>query len=153
MANTYININLHIIFAVKNRESLIPPHWQGRIYSFLGGILSNKGHIPIAIGGTDNHVHIFFAYKPTDPLPDLVRDLKINTTKFINENRITPFRFNWQAGYACFSYSHSHIDKVTAYIQNQITHHKGVTFKEELVKFLEKFDVEYDERYILEDIK
>ncbi len=152
MANTFISINLHLIFAVKNREALIPPQWQKRIHSYMGGILSQKGHIPLAIGGTDNHVHLFFSYKATQLLPDLVRELKINTSKLINENHIILFKFNWQAGYSCFSYSHSQIDKVKAYIQNQTLHHKGVSFIDELKTFLDRFDIGYDEQYIFDDI-
>ena len=148
MANTYAKIYLHIIFAVKNRYDLMPPHWQKIIHGYMAQALRNMGHFPIAIGGTDDHVHILIDYNPANPLPDMVKDLKVGTTKFIRQQRMTPFMFKWQRGYACFSYSHSQIQTVANYINNQTEHHKGRTLQDEIKYIFERFGIEYDENFI-----
>ncbi len=151
MANTYIKIYLHIVFAVKNREALIPTGWQVRIHSYLKNSIREMGHVPISVGGVENHVHILISYSGKQPLPDLIRDLKINSTKFINKNGATRHHFFWQKGYACFSYSHSQIEAVNKYISNQHAHHKGRTLVDEMKHMLGGFGVEYDEQYLFYD--
>ena len=148
MANTYIKIYLHLIFAVKHRNGLISPFWQHRLYDYISGIVNNKGCRVVSIGGTDDHIHILLSYAPIVPLPDLVRDIKSMSSRFINDQHLSPFRFEWQKGYACFSYSHSHVPQVSKYIENQNEHHKGRSLKEEIIDILTKYGVEYDDRYI-----
>lgn len=148
MANTYIKIYFHLVFAVKHRSALINPLWQNRLYDYIGGIIKNKGCYPIKIGGTDDHIHILLSYTPVVTLPDLVRDIKSMSTRWINELGLSPFKFEWQKGYACFSYSHTHILQLSNYIANQDIHHKGCTLREEIIDMLTKFGVEYDDRYI-----
>ena len=151
MANTYTRIYLHLIFAVKGRESLLPIYIQPRVHAYMTSILNNLGHHPIAVGGIDNHVHILLGYSPTQSIPDLARELKVSTTKFINTNGFIPFVFNWQRGYSCFSYSQSQVEAVKQYIRHQPEHHKGISLRDEVMKIYEKFGVEYDERYIFEE--
>jgi len=104
----------------------------------------------LAINCTRDHVHIFIGYDPVQPLPDLLRDIKANSSKFINEKRWMPGKFQWQNGYGSFSYSHSQIDSVIKYINNQEEHHKTTTFKEEYLKLLKQFDVDYDPDYLFD---
>lgn len=151
MANTYSKIHLHIVFAVKGRESMLAPHCLPRIHRFMASTINNMGHHAIAVGGIENHVHILFSYNLTQNIADLVRELKVTTTKFINEQHLTPFLFSWQRGYSCFSYSASHIDDVKRYIENQFEHHKNITLKEEIIRIYERYGIEYDEIYIFED--
>ena len=109
-------------------------------------------HKLIAINGPANHLHVFVGYKPHQLIPDLLQDIKGCSSKWINDRRLVAGRFQWQQGYGAFSYSHSHIDRVVKYIQNQEEHHKIWTFRKEYLQFLEQFNVPYDERYVLEDV-
>lgn len=151
MANTYTNVNLHIIFAVKNTNSLLPAIYLPRLYAYMAGILTRQGHYVHAIGGIDSHVHILIGYSVCQPIPDMMRDLKAATSRFINESRIIPYRFEWQKGYGCFSYSRSQIGQVAEYIRHQHEHHKNITLEQEMTRILDRAAVEYDCRYILRD--
>ncbi|MFN3872563.1 MAG: IS200/IS605 family transposase [Ignavibacterium sp.] len=153
MANTYTQIYLHIVFAVQNRISLIQPEWKNELYKYITGIIKNDGHKLVAINGVSNHIHIAIDYKPHQLIPDLLQDIKANSSKWINEKRFVRGKFNWQAGYGTFSFSHSQIDAVVKYINNQEQHHKKKTFREEYVEMLKKYDVPYDEKYILMDVE
>lgn len=153
MANTFTQIYLHLVFAVQNRLSLIQPAWRDELYKYITGITQNNGHKLIAINGTANHIHIAVGYKPHQLIPDLLQDIKGCSSKWINEKKFVMGKFNWQAGYGAFSFSHSHIDRIVKYINNQEQHHKKKTFRDEYIKLLEKYDVLYDEKYILADIK
>ena len=152
MANTFTQIYLHIVFAVQNRISLINTEWKDELYKYITGIIQNNKHKLIAINGTANHIHIAIGYKSHQLIPDLLQDIKANSSKWINEKRFIKGKFNWQAGYGAFSFSHSQIDAVVKYINNQEQHHKKKTFKEEYIEMLKKYDVPFDEKYILLDI-
>ncbi|MDE6536084.1 MAG: IS200/IS605 family transposase [Muribaculaceae bacterium] len=151
MANTYTKIYLHIIFAVKNRNALLPAIYLPKIHAYIGGIIRKLGHVPVSIGGTENHVHCLILYNPNQPIPDMVRDLKSASSAHINQERYIPFRFEWQRGYGCFSISHSHVDSVTNYIRNQFEHHKNISLEDEIQKILTKYNVEYDPKYIIKE--
>jgi REP element-mobilizing transposase RayT len=97
-----------------------------------------------------DHVHILIGYHITQPIPDLLRDIKADTSKFINDKKWIPGHFQWQDGYGAFSYSQSQIDSVIKYINNQEEHHRKKSFKEEYLNLLEKFDIEYNEKYLFE---
>lgn len=153
MANTFTQIYLHIVFAVQNRTSLILPEWKNELYKYITGIVKNNGHKLIAINGVSNHLHIAIGYKPHQLIPELLQDIKANSSKWINEKRFVRGKFNWQAGYGALSFSHSQINAVIKYINNQEQHHKRKTFKEEYVDMLKKYDVPYDEKYILMDVE
>jgi REP-associated tyrosine transposase len=153
MANTYTQIYLHLVFAVQNRISLIQPRWKDELYKYITGIVKNNGHKLIAINGVSNHVHIAIGYKPNQLIPDLLQDIKANSSKWINEKRFVRGKFNWQAGYGAFSFSHSQIDAVVKYINNQEQHHKKKTFKAEYLEMLRKYDVRFNEKYILVDVE
>jgi len=148
MAGTFSQIYIQVVFAVKGRESLIQKEWEERLYQYITGIIRAKEQKLIAINGMPDHIHIFIGMKPSCCLSDLVREVKKSSNDFINENKLSKFKFSWQEGYGAFSYSHSQIDAVAKYILNQKEHHRKITFKEEYVDFLKKFEIEYDEKYL-----
>lgn len=148
--STYTQIYIQTIFAVKNRNALIRPAWEERLYQYITGIVQNKGQKMIAINGMPDHIHFFIGMKPTCCLSDLVREVKKSSTGFIKENKFSKFKFQWQEGFGAFSYSHSQIDRVAKYVLNQKEHHRKITFREEYMNFLKKFNVEYDERYLFD---
>ena len=152
MANTFTQIYLHLVFAVQNRVSLIQSEWKDELYKYITGIVKNNKHKLIAINGMPNHVHIAVGYKPHQLIPDLLQDIKGNSSKWINEKKLVYGKFSWQAGYGAFSFSHSQIDAVAKYIINQEKHHKRKTFQEEYIELLEKYNVQFNEKYILKDI-
>lgn len=153
MANTFTQIYFHLVFAVQNRISLIQPEWKNELYKYITGIVQNNGHKLIAINGTPNHLHIAVGYKIHQLIPDLLQDIKGNSSKWINEKNFIKGKFTWQAGYGAFSFSHSQIDAVVKYIANQEQHHKKKSFREEYLELLKKYEIVFDEKYILEDIK
>jgi len=136
--------------AVKGRPSLISQKWEEELYKYITGIITNKGQKLIAINGMPDHIHILIGMKPTCCLADLVREIKKSSNAFIKEKKFTKSKFQWQEGYRAFSYSHSALNQVITYIQDQKQHHRNKSFKEEYIDFLKKFEVEYDETYIFE---
>ena len=149
MANVFYQTSIQLIFAVKNREAIIKPNFQESLHKYLGGILVNHRHKPLAINSVYDHIHIFFGMHPCD-IPALIRELKSETSSFINQNKLSRFRFQWQGGYGLFTYSMSHRSAVIKYIENQQNHHKKRTFREEYLKFLQKFEIEYDQKYLFD---
>jgi putative transposase len=139
-----------IVFTPKGRENLILPEFEERLYQYITAIVQNKGQKMIAVNGMPNHIHLFIGFKPTIALSDLVRDVKANSAKFINENHWLPKRFAWQDGFGCFTYGHSQLDTVAQYVMRQKEHHRTKTFREEYLDFLEKFAVPFDEQYLFE---
>ncbi len=152
MANTFTQIYLHLVFAVQNRISLIQPEWKDELYKYITGIVQNNGHKLIAINGMPNHLHIAVGYKPHQLIPDLLQDIKAYSSKWINRKKFIKGKFNWQQGYGAFSFSHSQIDRIVKYINNQEQHHKKQTFREEYLSLLKKYHIQFDEKYILSDI-
>jgi len=153
MANTYTQIYLQFVFAVQDRVSLIRSEWKDELYKYMTGIVQNNNHKLIAINGMPNHIHIFIGYKPHQLIPDLLQDVKGDSSKWIDKRGLVKGKFSWQAGYGAFSYSYSQIDEVVKYIKNQKQHHKKKTFREEYIEFLQQFHLPYDDRYILKDIE
>ena len=150
MANTFHQLYVQIVFSVKKRESLIPIKHKEEIHKYITGIVKNNKCKMIAINSVEDHIHIFVGIHPTISVSNLVKDIKTSTTEFIKDKRWIKFKFNWQDGYGAFSYSRSHIDKVVKYIENQEIHHMKKSYAEEYKEFMEKFGVEYDEKYLLD---
>ena len=150
MPGTFSQIYIQTVFAVKGRENLLNKAWRSEVFKYMTGIIKNKGQKPIIINGVTDHVHLFIGMKPSMALADLMRDVKNNSTNFINENRWLPGKFRWQEGYGAFSYSHSQIDKVYRYILHQDEHHKKRTFREEYLEFLDRYEIPYEERFLFE---
>jgi putative transposase len=152
MANTYHQVYIQAVFAVKYRAAVIDEGWQSNLFGVIGNLINENGCKTIIVNGVDDHVHGFLGLKPAISISELMKNVKAKSSKWVNDNMLTPARFEWQGGYGVFSYSRSHIDDVYKYIQNQAEHHKKQTFREEYLYFLKKFDVPYDERYIFEDL-
>lgn len=146
--NTYSQLYVQIIFAVKGRESIILPIWEDQLFKYITGIVSNKGQKLIAINGMPDHIHILIGLKPSCQLSDLVREIKKASNSWINEKGFVKGRFAWQSGYGAFSYSNSSLQHVINYIKNQKKHHSKKSFKEEYTTFLQKFEVDYKEEYL-----
>lgn len=152
MANTYTQIYIHTVFAVKHRYGLIKPVWREDLYRYMTGIVQNSGHKMLAVNGMADHVHVFVGLNPKQSISDLLQDIKGDSSKWINEKRLVHGRFEWQSGYGAFSYGQSQIDEVVKYILNQEEHHRKRTFQEEYTGFLKQFKVEFDERYVFADL-
>jgi REP element-mobilizing transposase RayT len=148
MANTYTQIHIQAIFAVKKRTGLIQKEWKDELYKYITGIIQNHDHKLLAINGMPDHLHTFFGMRPTQSLSDLMQDIKQDSSGWINKRKFLKDKFEWQSGFGAFSYSKSQASRVIAYVQNQEIHHRKITFLEEYKKFLERFGVDYDERYI-----
>jgi REP element-mobilizing transposase RayT len=153
MANTYSQIYIQTVFAVDGRLSLIRPEFKEELFKYLTGIVRNQGQKLIAINGMSDHVHILIGLKPAMALADLVRDIKADSSEFINRKKWVRGRFSWQEGYGAFSYGHSQLGTIIRYIQNQEQHHPRRTFKDEYLTWLKKFQVPFDERYIFQFIE
>ena len=153
MAGTYSQIYIHVVFAVQGRQNLIGKNWKEDLNKYISGIIKGKEQKPTIVNGMPDHIHAFVGLKPSMRISDLVRDIKNNSSKFINEHHFVKGKFAWQEEYGVFSYGQSQIDKVYNYILNQERHHKKRTFKEEYFDLLKKFNIPFDERYIFDWIE
>jgi len=152
MSNTYTQIHIQVVFAVQNRASVIGDNLRERLYKYIISIIQKNKHKVLSIGGTNDHVHILFGLRPTQSISALVQEIKRDSAEWINQNRLTMGRFEWQEGYGAFSYSKSQIKKVMNYIDNQEKHHAKTSFVEEYKKILDDLGIEYDDRYIFHNI-
>lgn len=153
MANTYTQIYIQIVFAVKGRQNLIAKENREELHKFITGIVTNRGQKLFAVFAMPDHVHILVSIGPTILISDLVRDVKAGSSKFINDKKWINGKFHWQEGYGAFSYSKSSVDSVVKYILNQEEHHKKKKFKDEYLDLLEKFEIEYDQKYLFDWIE
>ena len=152
MANTYTQIYIHVIFAVEGRQSLIAPEHNNELQKYVSGIVSAQKHKLIAINNMPDHLHLLIGLRPDAALSELVRDIKANSSRWINEKHWVAGRFSWQEGFGAFSYSRSQLATVIHYIENQQRHHAKKSFRDEYTQLLEKFSVEYDQRYIFKHL-
>ena len=150
MANTYTQINIQLVFAVKGRENLLISSFRESLFKYISGILSKNNQYPLAVNGYLDHVHAFFELDANSSVSEIARIVKANSSKWINEENFIPGRFSWQQGYGAFSYSRSQRDNVIKYIINQEEHHRAKSFKEEYLDFLKAFEIKYDEKYLFE---
>jgi putative transposase len=148
MANTYSQIYIQAIFAVEQRAALIQSAWKEELFKYIGGIFRNKKQKLIAIGGVEDHVHLLFGLRPSMAISDLVRDVKSDSTEFIKRKHFTRRNFSWQEGFGAFSYSRSQLDSVAKYVLEQEKHHSKQSFRDEYVALLDRFEVEYEHRYL-----
>jgi putative transposase len=150
MPNTYTQLYIHIVFAVAGRERLIPPRHKEQLYRYITGIINQKSQKVMAINGMPDHVHLLVSLTPDMALSELVRDIKANSSRFINAQQWLPGRFAWQQGFGAFSYSASQVAAVAQYIEQQEQHHAKRSFRDEYVELLEKFGVEYRPEYLFD---
>lgn len=152
MANTFTQIYLQFVFAVQDRMSLIQSEWKEELYKYITGIVQNNRHKLIAVNGTANHIHVFIGYKPHQLIPELLQDIKGDSSKWIQSKGFIHGKFQWQEGYGAFSYAQSQIANVARYINNQEEHHREKDFNAEYRELLKKFEIPFDEKYLLRDI-
>ena len=148
MPQSYVSLNLHLIFSTKNRLPQINADLQARLFEYIGGICRAEQSPLLAAGGTPDHVHLLASLGKTLALADFLRLVKTNSSKWVRETIPSHGDFAWQAGYGAFSVSQSGLDQVKRYIANQAEHHRVRTFQEEFLEFLKRLDVPYDERYL-----
>ncbi len=151
MANTYTQIHIHVVFAVKFRNDFIQKSWKGDLYKYITGIVQANNHKMIIINGVSDHLHILIGVRPDQSLSELIQRVKAGSGKWINDNRLTASRFEWQGGFGAFAYSKKDLKNVIQYIENQEIHHRKVTFREEYIQMLDYYRVDYNERYIFKD--
>jgi putative transposase len=150
MPNTYSQITIQLIFAVKNRDSMITPVFREPLHQYITGIIKNQNQKLLSINSVADHLHLLIGQTPNCCLSDLVREIKSESSRHINENKLSKCRFYWQEGFGAFSYSRSQRDTVIQYIVNQEKHHKKKTFREEYLDFLNKFEIEFKNEYLFE---
>jgi REP element-mobilizing transposase RayT len=150
MANTFTQIYIQIVFAVRNRLSLIQPEWEEDLFKYITGIVQKKEQKMLAINGTKDHIHFFIGMKPTCCLSDLVREVKKSSVSHLKSHRLIQGEFNWQEGFGAFSYGNSQIDHVIRYINNQKQHHQNKTFEKEYKALLKAFEIEFKNEYLFE---
>ena len=153
MANTYHQIYIQTVFPVKHRNSVIDKKWKEQLCAVVGNLINEEGCKTIIVNGVEDHVHCFFGLKPSISVSDLMKNVKAKSSKWVNEQKLTKEKFEWQEGFGAFSYGHSQVNNVYHYIKNQEEHHQSKTFREEYLKLLEIFEVPFDERYIFKELE
>jgi REP element-mobilizing transposase RayT len=151
MPNTYTQLHIQLVFAVKFCAALIQKEWKERLHQYITGIFQQNEHKMLQINCMPDHIHIFIGMRPHQSISALVQNVKTESTKWIKENKFCKSAFAWQEGFGAFSYSKTHVDRVISYIQNQEAHHKKETFLDEYRKMLKAFEIDYDERYIFKE--
>jgi len=152
MSSTYSQIYIHVVFAVKHRESLIAPKWECQLHKYLTVSIQNNGQKMIAINGMPDHIHMLIGMKPNCNLSDLIREIKKSSSNWINTNKLVTSHFNWHEGFGAFSYSQSSLDNVVNYIHEQKKHHAKQNFREEFETLLQKFKVNYKKEYLFNQV-
>ncbi|MGE5357333.1 MAG: IS200/IS605 family transposase [Deltaproteobacteria bacterium] len=152
MANTYTQLHIHFVFAVKYRKQIIMNSWKDELYKYITGIIQNNKHKLIIINGMPDHIHILVGLRPDQSISDLMKDVKQFSSKWVNNCKFFDGKFEWQEGYGAFSYSKSNLKNVIKYIENQEKHHNKKTFINEYKEMLEKNEVEFNEEYIFKEL-
>ena len=150
MSDTYTQLYIQLVFAVKGRKNFIQSTWDDALYKYVTAVVQNDQHKMLAINGMPDHIHIFLGLNPSIAISDLVKDIKRASNNWINDKGFVNGKFQWQNGYGAFSYSKSQIDQVCRYITNQKQHHTKQSFKAEYVKLLTLFEVEFKDEYLFE---
>ena len=152
MANTYTQMHMQFVFAVKHREGSIHPIWKNELYKYITGVVQNYGHKMICINGMTDHIHILVGMRPTQSVSELLKEIKGSSSKWINDKKLVRGKFEWQEGYGAFAYGRSQIQNVMNYIQNQETHHKAKPFKMEYEALLKENEIDYNEKYLFKEL-
>lgn len=152
MANSYHQVYLQIVFAVKYRNAVLDKTWRSKLWGVIGNLINETGCKTIIVNGVEDHVHCLVGLRPAVSIAELMKTVKAKSSKYINDHRLTRDRFEWQRGYGVFSYSQSAVDNVHRYIQNQEAHHSKKTLKDEYLEQLKAFRIDYDEQYIFQEL-
>jgi putative transposase len=151
MPNTYTQLYIHIVFAVRFRRALLNTSWDHRLRGYISVIVQNHGHKMIVINNVSDHLHMLIGVNPTESLSQLMKQVKGESSEWINREKLTQQKFRWQEGYGAFTYSRSHLPGVIAYIENQQQHHQHRGFQDEFKDILNKFDIDFDEHYLFRE--
>src|SRR6185295_7686483 len=141
MANTYHQIYLQTVFAVKYRKAVLDKAWRSKLQGVIGSLINETGCKTIIVNGVEDHMHCFLGLKPAVSVSEVVKTIKAKSSKYINEHSLTKNRFEWQEGYGVFSYRQRDVDQIYNYIQNQEAHHQKQTFKDEYLELLKEFEI------------
>ena len=152
MPNTFSQIYLQFVFAIKGRQSLIAKENKEELHKYMTALVQKRKSKMLAIHCMPDHTHLFVGIKPVVFLPDFIKEIKVESNEFINNKNWSKTKFSWQEGYGVFSYSHSHIDRVVKYISNQEAHHHKTSFRYEYLGLLKKFEISFEEKYLFEFI-
>ena len=148
--STFTNLLFHIVFSTKYRKPIIESVWQDQLYGYVGGIIREHKGTLLSMGGVSDHVHLLAKLSPTIAISYMLRLIKSNSSKMVNDEIRPSIRFEWQPGYAAFSVSESQFDRVRTYIGNQEEHHRKKTFEDEFIELLKRHNVTYDLRYVFD---
>ena len=148
MANSYTQIHIHFVFAVKYREALIEDSWKKELHKYITGIFKHNQHKILQINSMPDHIHIFSGLRPHQSISSLIQNVKSKSTQWIRDNEFCTKPFSWQEGYGAFSYAKSQVPRVTRYIQNQDIHHRKETFLDEYMRTLNAFEIDWNEKYL-----
>jgi putative transposase len=152
MPNTYHQMYLHMVFAVKYRNAVLHKSWRNQVFAVMGNLINESNCKTIIVNGVEDHVHCFVGQRPSVSVSDLMQKVKAKSSKYINEHHLTTDRFEWQEGFGVFSYHKTQIDNVYKYIEQQEEHHQTKSFREEYIQLLKEFEVDYDEQYIFKEL-
>ncbi|HYH84188.1 MAG TPA: IS200/IS605 family transposase [Pyrinomonadaceae bacterium] len=148
MPQSLFKILAHIVFSTKNRADLIAPEIEGDLFGYIHGIVENNGSKLIVAGGTANHVHLLISLGKRVDIPELIGDIKRDSSSWIKQQHESYGNFYWQKGYGAFSIGQSQVETVARYIKRQKEHHRKQDYKQEFRAILKKYEIEYDERYV-----
>jgi putative transposase len=151
MANTYHQMYLQVVFAVKYRRASLHKEWRNRVFGVIGSLIDETKCKTIIVNGVEDHVHCLLGLHPTVSVSELMKSVKAKSSKFINDEHLLPYRFEWQEGYGAFTYHHKDVDRVFHYIARQEEYHSSKIFLDEYVSMLDEFDIPYDQRYIFHE--
>ncbi|MEE9439779.1 MAG: IS200/IS605 family transposase [Saprospiraceae bacterium] len=150
MANTYKKVYLHIIFAVKNRNAILHQSWRPKLFSYMSGVLTRRGHYSLAVNGHVDHVHLLLDYSLEELIPDLVREIKKASSRYIIQENLSPYKFEWQSGYGVFSVGWKEKKIVQEYVLNQEQHHNSHSFQNEYYSLLNEYNIDFKDEYVFE---
>lgn len=151
MPQSYVCLPIHVVFSTKNRAPLIQTEWEHRLYSYIGGILREEKCVLLAAGGMPDHVHLLVSWSKERSIADVLRVIKTNSSKWIHQTFPNQHDFAWQTGYAAFAVSQSNVESVKTYIANQKVHHRTMSFQDELIAFLNKHNIPFNEQYLFDE--
>ncbi len=146
--STYTQLLYQFVFSTKNREKTILLENKEALFKNINSTLKNKNCLPFRINGMQDHIHIVLKVHPSLSISNIIKDIKLSSSECIKRDGIFPGFNGWQNGYGAFSYSIKELDNLIAYVKNQETHHRELTFKEEYIQMLNDYGIEFDEKYL-----
>jgi putative transposase len=152
MANSYHQIYLQMVFAVKYRQAVLDKTWRGTVQGVIGNLINETGCKTIIVNGVEDHIHCFVGLRPVVSVSELMKTVKAKSSKYINDHNLTKERFEWQPGYGVFSYRQRDVDQIYKYVQNQEEHHQKQSFRDEYLDLLKEFEIGYDEQYVFQEL-